>query len=124
MPPAIEVTLPSASTSEARYLGYERHVGGLAAQLAGCIGFALWERANGMISPATRRIAGELIYELLRFKMCLPEFDDLARAHGKQVFREYVSAPSNQVKISEGQIGELIEQALGLLSKIAKTKCN
>jgi hypothetical protein len=125
MPVIDAVPLPSASPSEDRYLGYQRHIGERTAQLAAAIGAAVLEREQGqMISVEIKCRAGELICELVHFKMVFPEFDALARQHGRQVFREYVSAPSTQIKLNEDQIGELIEQALGLLTKIARTKLN
>jgi hypothetical protein len=114
--------LPSASTSQDRYRGYEHHVGSLTAQLAGCIGFALWERSEGAVSAVTKRRAGELICELLQFKMCLPEFDILAGKHGRQALREYCAV--NAVPLGEIASDDLIEQALALLTKVARTKTN
>jgi hypothetical protein len=125
MPPTIEATLPATSSCEDRYLGYERHIGERIAQLAAAIAYALLEREKGqIISAEIKHHAGKLIAELVHFKMVFANFDAMARQHGKQVFREYVSAPSNQIKLSEDQIGEIIEQALGLLTKICKSKLN
>jgi hypothetical protein len=121
--PAIEAaTLPSASTSEDRYRGYQHRVGSMVAALAGTIAYALWERSEGAISEAVKRRACELICELLQFKMALGEFDDVARQHGRQVLREYCAV--NAVPLSETAGDDLIKQALALVTKVVRTKSN
>jgi hypothetical protein len=117
----LETALPSASTSKDSYRGYEHHVGSLTAQLAGTIAYALWER-RGAISEAVKRRAGELICELLQFKIALGEFDDVARDCGRRLLREYCLC--NTVPLSEHAGDDLIEQALALVTKVAKTKTN
>ena len=56
--------------------------------------------------------------------MLLPEFDALAREHGRQVVRECVGAPANQLTLDEAAIDEMIEYALAALTKVLKAKCN
>jgi hypothetical protein len=102
----------------------EQRIGGKVAQLAGTIAYALWERANGAISPETKRHGGELICELVRWKMLLPEFDALARKHGRQALLERYGCMAGTVTLSESTLDEMIEQALAALTKVARTKCN
>jgi hypothetical protein len=93
--------------------------------LAGCIAVALSERArDGAVASATKNRGGEVIAELIKFEMFLPAFDSIAREYGKQALREYVAAPPILRVPDENQIGELFEQALALLTKIAKTALN
>jgi hypothetical protein len=117
--------LPSSTSTSEDSPTIERRIGGKVAQLAGVIVCALWEREQGqMVSSEIKRRGGELLAELVQWKMLLPEFDALAREHGRQVAREYVGAPSSQVTLSETALNEMIEHALAALTKIAKSKCN
>jgi hypothetical protein len=102
-----------------------RIIGNQIAALAACIAYALMERIeDGAVSPATKRRAGELAASLFKFKMVLPEFDALAREHGAQVMREYVAAPPRLRVPDEAQIADWIEQALVMLTMVAKRACN
>jgi hypothetical protein len=118
----LTTTLPLSPNSSSSP-GIERIIGSKVAALAGCIFVALLERENGAIAPATKRRAAELIASLITYKMVLPEFDDLARRHGVQRMREYFAGSSNSLA-SDDNLDDLVEQALAVLTKVAKTKLN
>jgi hypothetical protein len=113
--------LPVSAASEIPTI--ERVIGSKIAALAGCIVVALQEREDGAIAPATRRRAAELIASLVAYKMVLPEFDDLARRHGTQRLHEYFAGSCNSLA-SDGNLIDLIEQTIAMLTKVAKTKLN
>jgi hypothetical protein len=115
---------PSPASTSENSPTVERRIGGLTAQLAGTIAYALWERENGTISPETKRHGGELIYELIRWKMLLPEFDALAREHGRRMLLERYGCMVETVTLSESTLDEMVEQALAALTKVVKAKCN
>jgi hypothetical protein len=56
--------------------------------------------------------------------MLLPEFDALARKHGRQMAQERLGAPASPGMLSEAALNEMIEYALAAVTKIAKAKCN
>jgi hypothetical protein len=113
-----------ASTSEDSPT-LERRIGSKVARLAGVIVWALGEREQGqMISPEARRLGGELLADLVRWKMLLPEFDTLAREHGRQMAQERLGVPASPATLSEAAIDEMIEYALAAVTKVAKMKCN
>jgi hypothetical protein len=116
---------PSPASASEDSPTIERRIGGKVAQLAGVIVWALGEREQGqMISSEIKRLGGELLAELVQWKMLLPKFDALAREHGRQAAQERLGAPASPVTLSEAAIGKMIEQALAAVTKLAKAKCN
>ena len=95
------------------------------AQLAGTILWALGERELGQtISSEVRRLGGELLAELIPYKMTMPEFDALAREHGRQMVQERLGAPGCPATLTEPEIDEMIEWAIAAVTKIVKMKTN
>jgi hypothetical protein len=124
MPRLEPAHLPAPATTSENPPTIERRIGGKVAQLAGTIAYALWERENGAISPETRSHGGELICELVKWKMLLPEFDALAREHGRRALFERYGCMVSTVTLSESTLDEMIEQALAALTKVVKAKTN
>jgi hypothetical protein len=114
--------LPPASTAKDSYEGYERHIGATIAALAAALALAVWQYQDGKPTRATTRRGGELMAELVQFKMALPEFDAIARREGKAEFRKHCE--SNLMELDGGWLDQLVEETLALLSNFLKAKTN
>jgi hypothetical protein len=121
----VAANLPVSDISETSNPSIERIIGYNVAALAACLAYGLMERIeHGAVSRATQRRGGELAASLITFKMTMVEFDSIAKEHGRQVMREYVAAPPRLRVPNEDQISELVEQALAMLTMVAKRSCN
>jgi hypothetical protein len=70
----------------------EQEIGAVVAALVGTMCRGLLERQGGQMHPETRRYGSELICKLIPFKLCVPDFDVIARKYGAEVLREHVAA--------------------------------
>jgi hypothetical protein len=117
------VLLPRARETSS-HGSYERDIGSKVATCVAALCRGILEYRGGRVSRETLHEGSELLAELAKFKMVVPEFDAIARTHGAQLLREYVAAPPDPMAPDEKLIAQLIEETLNLLTGLVKLKTN
>jgi hypothetical protein len=116
--------LPAASQDKPELApNVEERIGITTAMLAATLAVALAEHSEeGKPTRATRRRGGELVAELVGDKMTLPDFDAIARAHGRQELYRY--RDTHVIPLDNEFLDMLVERSLDMLSIVLKMKAN
>jgi hypothetical protein len=100
----------------------EERIGSTMAALASCLAVAMAEYQAKESPRLTCRHGGELIGELIPYKMTMPGFDAIAREHGRKVLYAYRDV--NVIPLDNDWLDQLIERSLEMLSNLLKRKAN